>query len=62
MVIPLLWYSLKDTLTNGDFSYECKYLLQRVTSAWFSDLLPCLLFLKINQPKIINMPKGNILG
>lgn len=41
----------RDTLTNGDFPYEC--ILQIVPSTWFLELLPSL---KINQPKIILMP------
>ena len=36
-------------------------LYRKVTSAWFSELLPCLLFLKNHQPKISLMPKGCIL-
>lgn len=34
---------------------------QRVPSTWFSELLPGLLFLKSNQPKIIDIPKSHIL-
>ena len=36
-------------------------LYRKVTSAWFSELLPHLLFLKNHQPKISLMPKGCIL-
>ena len=34
---------------------------RKVTSTWFSELLPCLLFLKNHQPKISLMPKRCIL-
>ena len=51
-----------DILTNGAFPYKYGCLLRRKTSTWFSELLPCLLFLAINQPKIIVMLNRCILG
>ena len=36
--------------------------LKRAILFWFSEILLCLLFLNINQPPIIFMPKRHILG
>lgn len=50
-----------DTLTGGYFPHKCKCVLQREISS-FSELLPHSLFVKINQPNIINNPKGAYFG
>lgn len=41
---------------------RCKCPLRRRLSTWCSELLPGLLFLQVSHPKIINIPKGHILG
>ena len=51
--IPL---QMEISLVNVNVPYE------RVASAKFSELFLCLMFLKINQLKIIVMPKRHILG
>ena len=54
------WHREEGTLTNGDFSYKCKFPYKWVTSTRFSELSLCLLFLKINEPRIILIPKRHI--
>lgn len=43
----------RNTLMDGDFLYKCKCPLQRLTSTWFLELRPGVLFLKVNQPEIV---------
>lgn len=47
----------ENTLTNGDYLDKYKDNLL----GWFSELLSCLLFLKVNQLKII-YPRGIFWG
>ena len=50
------------SISNVDFLYKCRFLLQKGISTLFSELLLYLQFLKNNQFKLILMPKRHILG
>ena len=56
------WYRVGDILTNGDFSYKCKFSLQK--SNFYSDFRasPVSAIFQNNQLKIILMEKRHILG
>lgn len=56
------WYSKGNTIPKGDFPYKCECPLYRGTYTWLSVLLPHLLFVYVNQPKIIHIPKTHVLG
>lgn len=51
------WYREGDPLQMEILVINVNVSYRKVTSAWFSELLPCLLFLKNHQPKITLMPK-----
>ena len=50
-----------DTLQMEISLISVNVCFRRVTSTRFSEILPCLVFIQSNQPKIILMPKRHVL-